>query len=266
MNEETTATAELDSPDDPLAGQRPAHHPPPVPGYLQETYWWAYLHPRAVWLFEREWLVNLILWGQMRRLTDAVLAELEAPLPAPILQVACVYGDFSRRLARGAAASGTQLHLAEIAPIQLENARAKLAGQGNVRFHRQDSSHLHFTNRMFSRTVVFFLLHEQPDHVRRRTIAEAVRVTRPGGRVVMVDYNLPSRGNPLRYLMRPVLKRLEPFALDLWETPLTTHAAGSYQHRAGLQVPVWRRSLPKGRDPALKGVPGGFRHLHGDRI
>jgi len=34
-----------------------------VPAYLNETYWWAYVHPNAVRLFERQWLVNLILWG-----------------------------------------------------------------------------------------------------------------------------------------------------------------------------------------------------------
>ena len=34
-----------------------------IPEYLQETYWWAYLHPTAVNLFERQWLVNLILWS-----------------------------------------------------------------------------------------------------------------------------------------------------------------------------------------------------------
>ena len=34
-----------------------------VPAYLEETYWWAYVHPNAVSLFERQWLVNLILWG-----------------------------------------------------------------------------------------------------------------------------------------------------------------------------------------------------------
>ena len=33
----------------------------PVPTYLQEIYWWAYVHPWAVRVFEREWLVNMIL-------------------------------------------------------------------------------------------------------------------------------------------------------------------------------------------------------------
>ena len=46
-----------------------------IPDYLQRVYWWAYLHPNAVRLFEREWLVNLILWGNFARLRDAALAE-----------------------------------------------------------------------------------------------------------------------------------------------------------------------------------------------
>ena len=52
-------------------------------------------------------------------------------------------------------------------------------------------------------------------HYRERTISEALRVVKPGGTIVIVDYALPRWWNPLRYLWRPVLARLEPFALDL---------------------------------------------------
>ena len=60
----------------PLAGlqtQAPAARPS-VPAYLEQTYWWAYVHPRAVRWFEREWLVNLILFGNYGRLRDQALA------------------------------------------------------------------------------------------------------------------------------------------------------------------------------------------------
>ena len=40
--------------------------PPPIPDYLQDTYWWAYLHPNSFWFFEREWVVNLILLLQLK--------------------------------------------------------------------------------------------------------------------------------------------------------------------------------------------------------
>ncbi|MGB8104697.1 MAG: hypothetical protein WCF47_10505, partial [Pseudolabrys sp.] len=39
-----------------------------VPDYLSAHYWWAYMHPKAVKLFERQWLVNFILWGNYKRL------------------------------------------------------------------------------------------------------------------------------------------------------------------------------------------------------
>ncbi|MBF0613390.1 MAG: hypothetical protein HQL55_19930, partial [Magnetococcales bacterium] len=29
----------------------------PLPNYLEETYWWAYIHPKGVRFFERQWLV-----------------------------------------------------------------------------------------------------------------------------------------------------------------------------------------------------------------
>jgi hypothetical protein len=50
--------------------------PAVIPEYLHNTYWWAYLHPRAVHIFERQWLVNLILWGNFAKLRDAALQEM----------------------------------------------------------------------------------------------------------------------------------------------------------------------------------------------
>jgi ubiquinone/menaquinone biosynthesis C-methylase UbiE len=194
---------------------------PPIPAYLSETYWWAYLHPNAVRIFEREWLVNLILWGNMSRLTDAAIEELD---PAPrdsVLQLACVYGDFSNRLAAHLVHAPAALHLLDIADIQLQNARRKLATHHNIHYHHQDASALSFAPASFSSTVLFFLLHEQPEAVRRSTLSEAIRVTAPGGKIIIVDYHGPSRLNPWRYLMRPILHWLEPYALDLWRHPLS---------------------------------------------
>lgn len=81
-------------------------------------------------------------------------------------------------------------------------------------------THLRFADASHDQTILFFLLHEQPESVRRRTLSEAVRVTRPGGRIVIVDYHLPQRFHPLRYLFQPILRWLEPFALDLWNHSL----------------------------------------------
>ncbi len=193
---------------------------PEIPEYLQDTYWWAYLHPKSFYFFEREWVVNLILWGNMRKLTDAVLGEMTLQPQSRVLQVACVYGEFSNLVAGHLARSGSRLDLVDVAPIQLENARDKLAENKNVGFHHQDSSEMTFPAASFDQTVVFFLLHEQPEDVRRKTVEEAIRVTRPGGKVIFVDYHGPKKSNPMRYVMKPILTWLEPFAMDLWREEL----------------------------------------------
>ena len=194
--------------------------PPPIPDYLQDTYWWAYVHPKSVWVFEREWLVNLILWGNMKKLTQAVLDEMNLQPNSSVLQVACVYGDFSNRLASHLEQTQSTLSVVDVAPIQIENFNKKLAAHDNASIHLQDSTSMSFPNDSFEETVVFFLLHEQPEDARRKTVAEAIRVTRPGGRVIFVDYHGPKRSNPMRYVMKPILALLEPFAMDLWRDEL----------------------------------------------
>lgn len=197
-----------------------ANAPPAIPDYLQDTYWWAYLHPKSFYFFEREWVVNLILWGNMKKLTQSVLGEMQLDHDSRALQVACVYGDFSNRLASHLDTTQSRLELVDVAPIQLGNARKKLSGHENVGFHHQDSTSLHFPDDSFDQSVIFFLLHEQPEDARRKTISEALRVTKPGGKIIFVDYHGPKRSNPMRYVMKPILSWLEPFAMDLWRAEL----------------------------------------------
>jgi ubiquinone/menaquinone biosynthesis C-methylase UbiE len=190
--------------------------PVAVPAYLAQTYWWAYVHPRAVRLFERQWLVNLILWGNFRQLRDAALQALGERLDGSTLQVACVYGDLTKKLRERIGADG-RLDVVDVLPVQLENLARKLPPEADVRLIQGDSASLDIATGVYDRALLFFLLHEQPAEVRRRTLAEALRVVKPGGRVVIVDYHRPGPLNPLFWPMVGVLRTLEPYALDLWE-------------------------------------------------
>lgn len=191
-----------------------------VPHYLRAHYWWAYIHPAAVRFFERQWLVNLILWGNYARLRDAALADLADTSGGRTLQVACVYGDLTARLSTHIAARGGELDVVDVLPIQLRNLRAKLPRNAPARLLAMDSADLQLPDASYDQALAFFLLHEQPSNYRERTLSELCRVVKPGGRIVLVDYALPRWWHPLRYLWRPLLTQLEPFALDLWRDEL----------------------------------------------
>ena len=186
-----------------------------IPTYLEQNYWWAYIHPDAVAFFERQWLVNLILWGNFLRLRDAALNELGHIIHGHTLQIACVYGDFSVKLARRIHERGS-LVIVDILPIQLDNLRRKLPAHSPVRTLQSDSTKLKLASGSYDQAIIFFLLHEQPVYARVKTLSEILRVLKPGGKLVIVDYHQPSILHPLRYLFKPILRRLEPFALDLW--------------------------------------------------
>ena len=187
-----------------------------VPEYLNETYWWAYVHPKAVDFFERQWLVNLILWGNFAKLRDAALRELGESLPGRSLQVACVYGDFTPRLSERVIRGEGTLDVVDVLPIQLSNLGRKLGGGAPVTLVNRDASDLGFAADTYDRVILFFLLHEMPLEVRRRTLAEAVRVLKPGQELVIVDYHRPVGWHPLRPVMTFILRNFEPFAMDLW--------------------------------------------------
>ncbi len=188
-----------------------------LPKYLEENYWWAYLHPQAVHVFEREWLVNLILWGNFSRLRDVALQEFQ-PSSGKVLQVACVYGNFTQKLAE--LLPQTHIDVVDVAPIQLQNLAKKITTFSNVFLHHRSSADLQLPTSSYDSVILFFLLHEMPQEVRQATIREALRVVKPGGKVVFVDYHKPVALSPFRYLMVPILSTLEPFALDLWRHKL----------------------------------------------
>ncbi len=189
---------------------------PASPAYLLKHYWWAYVHPNALKVFDHQWMVEAILWGNYGRLRDVALNALGDALPGRTLQVAAAYGDFTPLLVDRVAKGGGALDVIDVLPIQLANLRAKLDGDAPVETSLMDSSALDFNDGAFDRAVIFFLMHEQPEDVRRKTLAETLRVVRPGGRIVIIDYARPKWWSPDRYFFRPFLAVLEPFALDMW--------------------------------------------------
>jgi SAM-dependent methyltransferase len=189
-----------------------------VPAYLEEVYAWAYLSPRNVALLDRAWVVSAILWGNYGALLRATLDEVRPG--QRVLQPACVYGDFSPRLAAHVGPRG-QLSVADVAPLQVANCRRKLKRFPQARTCVRDAVDL---GGDYDAVCCFFLLHELPDAYKRRVVDALLGSVRPGGKVVFVDYHRPHGAHPLKPVMSLVFETLEPFAKALWSRSIRDFA------------------------------------------
>ncbi len=193
---------------------------PAVPAYLPQKYWWAYVHPRAVWFFDRQWMVNLILYGYYDKMRDEAIKELGPDFSGDTLQVSCCYGDMTLALAEKIKEQKGNLHATDVLPVQTENLRRKLNPGLPVRIMNMDASSLNLPEKSYDRVIIHFLLHEMPQEYRERALEEALRVLKPGGKIVIADFGKPAKWHPLRYFWLPFLGLLEPFAPALWNNEL----------------------------------------------
>jgi SAM-dependent methyltransferase len=184
---------------------------PDLPAYLEDVYSWAYLSPRNLALLDRPLVVSAILWGNYRKLLRATLGEVRPG--QRVLQPACVYGDFSPRLAAHVGRDG-YLEVADVAPIQIANCRRKLKPYRQASVRLRDAADAGSGD--FDVVCCFFLLHELPDAYKRKVVDALLDRVGPGGKAVFVDYHRPSNRHPLKPVMSLVFETLEPFAKALW--------------------------------------------------
>ena len=78
------------------------------------------------------------------------------------------------------------LHGLDLSPAYLDRARARLAGRGAA-WHAANAEAIPLPAASVDLITAVYLLHELPAAARAAVLAEAARVLRPGGRLVVVD-------------------------------------------------------------------------------
>lgn len=191
-----------------------------MPEYVEKYYWWAYGRPWAAKLFDHQFMVNAILLGNYNRLRDVAIAEIGSDFSGCTLQVGCCYGNLTPYLASRAARSGGAVDVIDVLPIQLQTLRNKIRRGEPVHTFLMDAAALQMPDNTYDRVVIFLLLHEQPQAYRERTLHEALRVLKPGGKLVVIDYANPVWWHPARFTSIPVYSQLKPYAVEVWKRGL----------------------------------------------
>lgn len=199
------------------------YSPYALPHYLIKHYWWAYLSPVGVSFFDHGFIVNRILWGYYHVIAQDAVNLICRQTEQKVAGISCAYGEFFPKLTQQSQVDN--LYLFDIAPIQIKQVKKKIPQQvidNKCQFFLSDAEHIALLTKSIDTSVLFFLLHELPEAVRANVLAQAIRITKVGGRLVIADYaqfkqnHLFHRSKVYRY----VFEKMEPFLADFWRCNL----------------------------------------------
>ena len=132
--------------------------------------------------------------------------------------MACVYGDLTSRLSRRIASRGGMIDVVDVLPVQLRNLREKHAKGSPARLLAMDATNLRLPDASYDQALIFFLLHEQPDHYRERTMSELFRVVAGARSSLLIMLAALVASTAL--FLAAVARQAGTFALDLWRKKL----------------------------------------------
>lgn len=183
-------------------------------------------------------------YGRIARFYDTLLGPVNAPLRAigwklhptdasmTVLDVGCGTGAHLEIYVD----SGAECVGIDASPAMLEQASARLGDRADLELG--DATALPHSDSAFDLVFTSLFLHELEPDVRAAALSEMARVAKPGGRVLIIDYNsgtLKTKG----YLMRSV-------------STVAERIAGTDHYRN------WRGFLRSGGIPAMA-APAGLR-------
>jgi ubiquinone/menaquinone biosynthesis C-methylase UbiE len=162
-----------------------------------------------------------VLFFGRRRTSYRRLMEASGARPGDhVLEVGSGPGYFARMLAVAVGPEGRVVGI-DAAPEMIEYATRKARRLSNCRFEPGTAESLSFTDGSFDVVVSSLVMHHLPDGARPRAAREMLRVLRPGGTLLLADYQ-PGHGavtrlhaqTPVAAAMQRRVSPLEPLVSD----------------------------------------------------
>jgi len=177
------------------------------------------------------------------RVRDQVVDFANAGKGSSVLDVATGTGQQAFAFAK----RGHDVIGVDLTESMLEIARKHNKG-GLVKFEAADATHLRFEASSFDVSCVSFALHDMPPNIRGKVFQEMVRVTKPGGIMVIVDYDLPRNK-----ISRALIYRLITLYEGEYYKQFIVSDLDSLLRKAGIEV-TERVSVLLGAGRILKGI------------
>ncbi len=182
--------------------------------------YWVYSNMNLIKFSDRKHWVSAVLLFQYDRLVDKVVSEIRRiPLQGrTFLMTSCAFGDVMPKVINAVVNNGAgSILITDLIKNELIHAGKKLNDfQGKFELAEADATHMPHADGSVELNLIFFLFHELPDASKSLAYQEAMRVTAPGGKLIIAEFHRP-RKRILRLLGRLYFTVFEPFALTMWD-------------------------------------------------
>jgi len=181
-------------------------------------------------------LAAAVLFRGRRRSYRALLAAAGVRPGDRLLDVGCGPGYFARMLAEATGPDGSVAGV-DAAPEMVEYATRKARHLANCSFQPGAAQSLPFADGSFDVVTSSLVMHHVPQEERGRAVREMLRVLRPGGTLVLADYQ-PGEGalarvhaslSTVRAMQRRV-SPLEPLVVDAGFSQVVSGDAPPWLH------------------------------------
>ena len=143
------------------------------------------------WAFLYDLLVKGILFGNERKLRESIVDLARIQPGEKVLDVGC--GTGSLAIAAGVKAGpSAEIYGIDAAPEMIERARKKATKAGvDIDFQAGLVEAIDFPDETFDIVLNSFMVHHLPGDLKSKAFAEMYRVLKPGGRLLIVDFEPP---------------------------------------------------------------------------
>jgi len=161
-------------------------------------------------------ILGSLTFGSESKLRYKVVDFADAPTGSRILDIATGTGKQAFAFAK----KGYEVFGIDLSEEMLRVAK-KNNTYKNVKFDVADATNLPFEDNSFDVSCVSFALHDMIPTIREKALKEMVRVTKPKGTIVIVDYSLPEN-KIRRFLFYNIAKLYEPYYTEFIKYDLET--------------------------------------------
>ena len=183
------------------------------------------------WASRYDLLTSMLGLGANRPNSRMVIELANVKPGDRVLDVGCGTGSLSLTAQSYAGPSG-KVYAIDAAPEMIEVAKKKASRSGlGVVFEVGLIEELAFPDATFDVVISRLAMHHLPDDLKRRGLAEVLRVLKPGGKFLIADFNPPS--NPVLNHIATALVGSHMMQTNVWSLPPMLARAGFAEVTSG---------------------------------